>query len=338
MRLRTAAFFVAVAASFALCHLAVTAILPASSHGSRRNLVRDDWFLAVYGDFGIDYYVMRFGLLGVGEHIKKADIICSSSSKGLYGFDADLLAKMLSTSDHPVRVYNLSFGFGEGVGYLMECVKSLDLHDQILVMDLADNSADLNYSNMAQLARQTRSMVDAWKIVLEKNLTYQRDLVFQDRIPKIAYDKDNGFQMMPHVARARLIRSKSNGNVQESDAPQPREPWIGEWDLPYHFDHLRAPFFEECQKRNIRIIFTSIPTENYDPVWGRRIAQRLDKPHVTVDPRGIELMDACHMSAKGRQLFSSRLAEALLANEETAAMIHGKEASGGSRVASRTIH
>ncbi|MBM4073063.1 MAG: hypothetical protein FJ271_29685 [Planctomycetes bacterium] len=330
MRLRFSAFLIIVAASFALCHLAVTAFLPASWHGGRGGPDKKNWFLAVYGDFGIDYYVMRFGLLGVGEHLKKANIICSSSSKGLFGDDADLLSKKLATPDHPVRVFNLSFGFGEGLGYLMECVKSLDLHDQSLILDLTDSTRNYQFSKMGELARKTTNWLDAYKIVFENHLIYSRDRLFQNRVPKISYSVGRGFLVTPQVTSARNIRCVCNGNLQERLAAHPHEPWIGNWTLAYCYDELRVPFFEECNRRNIRIIFTSIPTQDFDPAWGRQIAQRLGIPHVTVDPRGIELCDKNHMSTQGRQLFSSRLAAALLDNEETAAMIHGKEAMGTS--------
>ena len=95
---------------------------------------------------------------------------------------------------------------------------------------------------------------------------------------------------------------------------QPGQAALYLFALPFEFDRdgqIRQRLFDECARRNIQIVFTSIPYRGYDPDWGRRIAAGLGYRHVTVDPADIELIDDTHMSTNGRRLFSSRLGQRL---------------------------
>lgn len=276
-----------------------------------RNL--HEWFLSNYHDFGLDYYVLRFGLLGVDKYIRDADVICSSSSKGLFGYDAEILSANLSRPGHPVRVYNLSFGYGEGFGYLMEVIKTLDLRDKLLVADLTDNTSQYHFTGMAKVALESATWLDAYKVLLERWLTFGRDWLMQERLPKIQYSQDRGFTVAAHLDSGLMYRQLKTGNLMPVAAKAAQSAQPGHYSFGFRFDQLRAPFFEECRRRNIKIIFTSIPYKGYDLQWGQSIARQLgDYPHLAIAPDGIELFDSTHMSAQGRQLFSERLARQLL--------------------------
>lgn len=265
-------------------------------------------YVSHYQDFGLDYYVMRFGLFGVDREIREADVICSSSSKGLFGYDPVLLSEHLSTPEKPVKVYNLSFGFGEGFGYLAEVIKTLDLRDKVLIADLTDNTASYHLTGMAQTALQTETSLDAYKIVVERWMAYARDASLQGWLPRIRFRSDRGFMVEHTLAHAPMYRSWSNGLTRDVGAATAYYPAPGKYPFPFDSDGLvKQKFLDECARRNIRIIFTSIPYNGYDEAWGHEVAAQLGRPHVTVASDGLELFDQTHMTATGRKLFSNRL-------------------------------
>jgi hypothetical protein len=286
----------------------------------------------MYGDVGLDYYIYRFGLFGHDRTLQNADVICSSSSKGLYGFDPEMLSRQLSTDDRQIKIFNLSFGFGEGFGYLIEVIKTLDLRDKILIADLTDNTATYHLTPMAKLALQTENRGDAYKLVSERWLTFARDWALQSHVPRIHFDPAKGF-VIERALGTLLFRTWQTGRLQEVSSANPLHPAPGQY--PFGFDgdgKLRPLFLEECAQRNIQVIFTSIPYKGYDEPWGRRIASELGYPHVAVNDQDIDLIDPTHMAASGRRLFSSRLGARL---KETgcfdAAMRVARRATGSSR-------
>lgn len=288
---------------------------------------------AVYQDLGWDYYVYRFGLFGHDRTIQNADVICSSSSKGLYGFDPETLSRQLSTGDRQIKVFNLSFGFGEGFGYLIEVIKTLDLRDKILIADLTDNTATYHLTPMAKLALQTDNRGDAYKVMTERWLAFERDWALHSHVPRIHFDPIKGFVAESAVGYL-LLRSWQTGRLQDVSSPRSLlHPAPAQYSFGFDGDgRLRRLFLEECANRNIQVIFTSIPYQGYDEAWGQRIARELGYPHVAVDPEGITLIEPTHMSVSGRLLFSSRLGARL---KETgcfdAAMSLARRTSGPSR-------
>lgn len=309
---RTIVFWLCAGLSLSLCHFLAIALLPGSwSHAPQKPRDFQHEFLAVYQDFGLDYYILRFGLFGVDRNIQEADVICSSSSKGLYGFDPELLSQHLSTPERPIRVFNLSFGFGEGFGYLMEVVKTLDLHDKTLIADLTDNTCSYHFTPMAHRAMQTSNTLDAYKIVFERWMSFTVSNFLSGRAPRIGFDANRGFvvadQSVPYACRA-----WENGRMERAIAQKPLYPEPGRYPFPFDPDgKLKDAFFEECARRNIRIVFTSIPYQGYDEAWGRKVAGELGYTHLAVDPSGIDLIDPTHMAATGRQVFSERLGQQL---------------------------
>jgi hypothetical protein len=311
--MRTVLFLACAAGAFLLCHQVARRLLPPTWKApTRPDPEGADWYLATYGDIGLDYYVTRFGRWGCAQHLREADILCVSSSKGMYGFDADLLGEKLSRPGRPVRVYNLSFGFGESFHYPMAVIQTLNLRNKVLIDDLTDNTLDFHFSPMAQLALECHHRFEADKILCEKWLAYERDRLCNGTLPRIDYSREQGFQTIPPLHGARNYRRRSNGNIMAVAAATPHWARPGKYPgYPFRYEELREGFFEECRRRNIRIIFTSIPYEGYDPEWGRQIARDLGYPYAGVDDQGIELFDLYHMSTKGREVFSQRLAERL---------------------------
>jgi len=304
-------FWACVAVSFAISYGLAGKFIPGSWHDGppKRRDSRD--FLAIYQDVGLDYYLFRFGLFGLDKTIRDADVICSSSSKGLYGFDPDLLSQQLSTADRQLKVFNLSFGFGEGFGYLAEVIKTLDLRDKVLVADLTDNTSHYHFTSMAQQAMQTNNRLDAYKLVSERWLAFERDYALHGKFPRLRFDTAKGYFVDTPLGNCVLCRAWQTGRIQDASPPI-LSPESGSYPFPFDRDgKIKSCLLDECARRNIQIIFTSIPYQGYDEAWGHRVAAELGYPHVTVDPSGIELKDPTHMAPGGRRLFSSRLGERL---------------------------
>ena len=172
---------------------------------------------------------------------------------------------------------------------------------------LSRSSAEIEFSQVSKQALQTDNRFDAYKLVSERWLAFERDCALQGRIPRIRFDSANGFVVDTPQGNCFICRSLETGRIQDATPPRFR-PEPGTY--PFRFDQdgkLKNSLLDECTRRNIQVIFTSIPYKGYDEAWGRRVAGELGYPHVTVDPEGIELIDPTHMAASGRRLFSSRL-------------------------------
>ena len=65
-----------------------------------------------------DHYFFHFGLFGVGDRIKNADVLIVGSSHAIFGLSAERIAAALSERwGRPVTVFNMALGFGEGIGF-----------------------------------------------------------------------------------------------------------------------------------------------------------------------------------------------------------------------------
>ncbi len=315
MRPRSWSFWAALVVSLAGCHLLAYRLLPSDWRLERPARDGNDGnYLAHCAGVGIDYYVLRFGLFGTGESVRNADVLCVSNSKGLYGYDAHLLSERLSCPDRPVRVYNLSFGFGEGITYVMEVVKRLDLRDKVLVADLAIQMYSDRMTPMGRTALETNSTVGAYLVCGESWLMHETEWLAQGLVPRIVFTRDRGFAVKPYISTS-MRRDRATGDWPTGTAATPHWPCRTRYNVAFQLEALREPFLEECRRRNLRLVFISIPCEDgYDPEWGERTARELGYPYLRIDPDGIELFDGAHMSAKGRAVFSERLAEQLRAS------------------------
>jgi hypothetical protein len=196
----------------------------------------------------------------------------------------------------------------------MEVIKAQDLRDKILIADLTDNTASYHLTWMARLALQTTTRADAYKICVENKLGYKRDWLLQGILPRLQFTHENAFVLKRNV-RPPYCRDRRTGNWETHSAERSHWARRSKYNFEFQTEQLREPFLEECRRRNIRIIFTSIPCEQlYDPEWGERTARKLGYAYLPVDPDGIEMLDCSHMSENGRTTYSNRLAEQLLAS------------------------
>ncbi|HEY5312947.1 MAG TPA: hypothetical protein VIK18_10530 [Pirellulales bacterium] len=315
-------FCLSAAAAIAVCHWTVGRAALSRFSNRRPPVALDQTrFLSHYGNYGLDFLVFRFGLLGTAERLRQADVICVGSSKSLFGMHAAYLSQRLSRPGLPVRVYNAGLGFGEGFGYSMEIVKALDLRDKVLLADLTDNTTSFDLTAMGREAMSVPSKTEAYKILVERTLSCWRDSLLTGLLPRVKFDPARGFFAASQSLHTSMDRSRESGDLVDTDGlpalerPDPKYPRAAHYSFGFRYSEFEQPFFEECRRRNIRIVFMSIPYDGYDPQWGAQVAEKLGALHVAVAADGIKLWDGVHMCTSGRQLFNERLAERLLSPE-----------------------
>jgi hypothetical protein len=275
----------------------------------------DGGFVWYYGEYGVDYNMFRLNLFGEGQRIRDADILLYASSKGIYGFRTDILSKGINKSDAPqAKLFNASLAWGEGLAYLGDIVRDLDLHRKIFIIDLSVQASIYFYSGMAQTAL-TEHTLTAYESTFNLWLRYCFDRLFQE-LPVLSLDAD-GWKLKPRPSLS-YSRSWLTGDDTSRDM-QPKYPVVeGRLDVPFDTDGRMRKLFDDFKQRDIEIIFTSIPTGaglgapvQSDPVWSRQVAAELGLPYVMVDASGLYTSDTVHLDPASADLFSERLGKAL---------------------------
>jgi hypothetical protein len=276
-------------------------------------------FVWYYRDDSVDYNIFRLNLFGVGDNIRRADIIFYGSSKGLFAFRTDIISPYVNQPNAPqVKLFNASLAFGEGVGFLDEIVKSLDLRNKILIVDLSVQAARYSFSSKAKKALAENTLA-AYETTASLWLRYGFDRLFAGFLPRLHMDGSN-WGLEPRIG-VWHSRSWTTGN-DTSRKMQPKYPVItGTVHADFDPDgRLRKFFVDECRERGIDVIFTTVPTgagqpgqDASDDAWAQRAANQLGLPYVKIASTGLYTHDSIHLDPASAALFSEHLGEALAA-------------------------
>jgi hypothetical protein len=101
-------------------------------------------YLSGYSTAVLDHYLFRFGLFGLSDRIRKADILVVGSSHAMFGISAQVISAALSERwGRGVTALNLAVGAGDGLGFAREIIEANDAKGKMLLLDLYSNEQGL---------------------------------------------------------------------------------------------------------------------------------------------------------------------------------------------------
>jgi hypothetical protein len=187
-----------------------------------------------------------------------------------------------------------------------------------LIVDLSGQSVFSGYSDMARLALGQNTL-SAYEATLNLWLRYEIDYLLGSWNPELTI-KNTGIGL---VERATYTFSRSfiNGEAAGLNYLEQFPVVTGTLNLPTSVDVRLNLFFRiECPARDLIVIFTTIPhgggpmtPSPYDNDWARTVAQQLGLPYAEVDGAGLFTGDGQHLGGASADIFSERLAKALIA-------------------------
>lgn len=276
------------------------------------------YYMSDYKGNALDYYILVHDLFGVGKHVRKAQVLLASSSKGLYGFRTEVFDKTLASRGFQIKSYNLSFGYGEGLALTSRLLEKLDIHDATLIIDLNENTARYQYSPNARKSLET-DWLSAYRIVLSMWAEASVDWAITPWLPRWRWRNGVGAFSPPFQGASATFRAWSDNNLLVLNLQPGRYLCETGIPTPYAFDRdkkIADSLFEAARERNIRIIGTAIPYRGdpksqpiFDPVWAARSAREAGIPFVPIPWEGLLTMDGGHLDGTSAEIFTSRLAE-----------------------------
>jgi hypothetical protein len=277
-----------------------------------------EYYVAEYRGIGVDYDVALRGMFGTGDRLRNADLILTSSSKGLFGYRASIIHDELAAQGHDVNIVNLAFGHGEGLGVVAEILERQSIAHSMLVIDLNENSGNYQFSPSARGALEA-DWLSAYRLVLSTWARYLWDWFIGPLIPRWSWNDGHG-HFEPRFLGAQyrawntndLLRDDRSG-LYACATGTPRS-WAFDRDGMIR-EHVLGP----ADARDIRVIATAIPyrgapweTPIYDPFWAARSAQEASLPFTSVAYAGLVTIDGGHLDLRSAEEFSRRFAASLL--------------------------
>jgi hypothetical protein len=287
--------------------------------------------LSAYSFGHADHYVFRFGLFGAGERIRNADVLIVGSSHAIFGLSAERIAAALSERwGRRVTAFNMSLGFGDGMGFVREILQKNELHGKILLLDLFSNDRG-RPSEVALRAMQT-DILGAYVSVATTVTDFVRDWLIDGWLPRIYF----GSRTVSLAARAQqpasasLSAERSLGVVviRRCDNADLEEIWFPEHggvfrNTPAHMvsgldadsqsprpSPTLAPEYEAyLRSADFRVALTLIPYDGYRVEEAKRAAEQIGRPFIEVDPIDLKFWDLNHLIAESRDLASLRVVE-----------------------------
>ena len=265
-----------------------------------------DKFLGSYGPVNLDEYILWHDILGTTRQIQTKDILLLGSSKMMFGVDAAQLEDRLK-----VGVYNLSLGHGEGLVFPTLLIKRFGIRNKLLIIDATDNTSQYHMEAVSQTAIKS-SVLDAWKVIVEANLQYRFDWLLQGLVPRGKIDS-SGFTLDARYLRPNHWREWSTGDLLSWSGPNTNLATPGTYQFVFDSDWgLEETVFPVFRDFNLDYGFISIPYIGYDPKWARQAAKYVGCWYLPVESHDLYTLDGTHLTLQSRELFTRRLADALV--------------------------
>lgn len=277
--------------------------------------VWDRTYLSAYVGL-LDHYLFKFGLFGVGDRIRNAEVLILGSSHAEFGLSAETISTMLSARrGRPVAAFNLGVA-SDGTGFAREILEANKAQGQALIVDLyANNQGRL--SGAAQKAMQT-DIFGAYVAVAALTADYVKDWLFDGLLPRINFGL--GARMRAdRFLYAVITRRRDNGDVVEVWAPVQGRlfqnvPEKTVTKVPTNSTQLKGPpptllpeYAAYLASRKFSVGLTLIPYDGYRLDEAKRFAEQIGVPFVEIVPDDLQAFDPSHLDAVGRDVATRRL-------------------------------
>ncbi len=278
-----------------------------------------DLYLSAYRHDHTDHPLFLFGLFGLKEKIREADILLTGTSHLEFGVDAGQLSALLQAAlGRPIKVLNLGRGYGDGAVLTRMILESNDIHDKIIVSDLYDLGILSDYS---KLVATWNRVLASWKVLNIRSI-YQKDRLLFGILPAISYT--DGRLRLDDPSQSFVLRDEQGLDVYnfwsfESGelfrAAHPQADPLPTDQLKHYGPEstlLMGPHW--CREHRLRCLFTLIPFPAADLAATAAWAGTRGLPYLDLSAEALTYFDTppSHLDLAGRELLTRRLAAQLI--------------------------
>jgi hypothetical protein len=293
-------------------------------------------FVAEYGGQAayIAHIAYRWGLFGIGNRIRDADIVLLGSSHVQLGLSARQLSEALSqAAGRPIRVFNAGLGCDTPFAYDAALLDQLGVRDRMVVIDgFADDYDPYNAPCFAELAGIT-DRVHAVSKTLAVWSRFDWDWLLDGTLPRIDL-RAHSIAVERYLNAPATLLDWNDGDAAELFRPERGEEFPHPASAPVDLATQRPPWqlasgtiplppaFANAAARGIRPVFTLIPfslTPPFDRARYDNIAHLLAEigggqraPFVALSADGLASFDGEHLTGDARAAATARLAEELM--------------------------
>lgn len=269
-----------------------------------------DKFLGSYGPVSLDPYILGHDILGAAQQVRRKDVLLLGSSKMMYGLDAELAERLLESKGIKAGVYNLGFGYGEGLVLPAWLMERLGIRDKLVLIDATDNTSQYHVESVSQAAMNSGPL-DAWKLIIETNLQFRFDRVLQGLVPRGRIG-NSGVKLEPAYLRPSHWRNWRTGDIFSSPGPNRYPTSPGAFSFDFDVDRrLREKVFPAFRKLNLDYGFISIPYTGNDPKWVQQAASYVGCWYLPIESAELYTVDQVHLNKQSREIFTHGLVDAL---------------------------
>lgn len=275
-------------------------------------------------DHNATYETLYYGLGEVGDHARDADVLLLGDSRVLFAFREGPVRAFSIRSG--LKVFNLCFPAGDGMGMALETIRRLDLRPKVVVVDRQGFFGQ----GLGPYAEETvkEGPWRAWSSVLEQRISLLVRGTFHRWIPRFSIG-DN-YSPKPYV----VVQDGRDGCLMDENFPDIRLPFhprnrMVEWDESLLERQKALEFAKVMAERGAWVVLTDIPFGVDSFAEARRSAQgifrRLQVPdnlrpfrrssglasligadYVAPPMKTVETYDGSHLTRASADLFAER--------------------------------
>ena len=263
-----------------------------------------------------EHYLFYHGLFGFGDRLRHSDMILLGSSHTIFGISAKALSGGLSTSEAPVKVYNMGLVYGEGSVFAFSTLERNKVRDKKVLVDLFTLQAGDHVSAYAAGVERS-SRFHAYFQIAKINVVFMKDWFLDRWLPAVGivgrkfvpHRFLNGYYELREVATgdASYLWKPETGELWPCPAkpnPYPTADYFSQ--LPNHGVQFPPGSRALAEKGGLRPIFTLVPYSGYELASHAGL-----EPFLPLSHEGLTYYDEGHVTGAGAALVTSRLLEAL---------------------------